>query len=45
MFHIKINILVSEKNEETFYQKDCELQEIVTQSGIKQICKTLFSKS
>lgn len=45
VFHKKINILVSEKNEEKFYQKDCELQEIVTQSGIKKIWKTLFSKS
>lgn len=44
MFRKKINIM-SERNEQRFYQKDCELQEIVTQSGIKQICKTLFSKS
>lgn len=36
---------MSEKTEQKFYQKDCELQEVVTQSGIKQICKTLFSKA
>lgn len=36
---------MSEKHEQEFYQKDREPQEIITQSGIKLICKILFSKA